>query len=153
LAEKELRRMNRTELIEIIYALQQNKKTLREENEKLRHQLKEKLLRMENAGSIAEAALSLHHIFEDAQDAASQYLESLQYAHDNADKIVDEARIQAKQVRAAADAYAREQEKKSRAMYQEGMQAVEEERNIFARKVKRFLQDYPELARLMQEKN
>ncbi|MCD7960056.1 MAG: hypothetical protein LUF89_11470 [Ruminococcus sp.] len=66
MAEKELRRMNRTELIEIIYALQQNKKTLREENEKLRRQLKEKLLRMENAGSIAEAALSLHHIFEDA---------------------------------------------------------------------------------------
>ncbi|MCD8077152.1 MAG: DNA repair protein [Lachnospiraceae bacterium] len=77
MAEKELRKMNRTELIEIIYALQQNERILRRQNEELRSQLDDKILRMEKAGSIAEAALSLNHIFEDAEAAAQQYLESL----------------------------------------------------------------------------
>ncbi|MCD7777998.1 MAG: DNA repair protein [Clostridiales bacterium] len=75
--EKELRKMNRTELIEIIYALQQNEKNLRTENEKLKEELNEKIIRLEQAGSIAEAALSLNRIFEDAQAAAEQYLYSV----------------------------------------------------------------------------
>ncbi|MCD8090051.1 MAG: DNA repair protein [Clostridiales bacterium] len=75
--EKELRRMNRTELIEIIYVLQQNEKTLRQENEELKEKLKEKTIRIAEAGSIAEAALSLNRIFEDAQAAAEQYLHSV----------------------------------------------------------------------------
>lgn len=77
MAEKELRKMSRTELIEIIYALQQNEKTLREENKELCRQLEDKTIRIENAGSIAEAALSLNRIFEDAQAAAQQYLDSV----------------------------------------------------------------------------
>ncbi|MCD7752902.1 MAG: hypothetical protein LUI10_14410 [Lachnospiraceae bacterium] len=80
MAEKELRKMNRTELIEIIYALQQNEKSLRQENEDLHEQLEDKIIRMEQAGSIAEAALSLNHIFEDAEEAARQYLNSVQAA-------------------------------------------------------------------------
>ncbi|MCD7833130.1 MAG: hypothetical protein LUH00_03945 [Lachnospiraceae bacterium] len=82
MAEKELRKMNRTELIEIIYALQQNDKILQEETEELRRQLDDRTIRMENAGSIAEAALSLNHIFEDAEAAARQYLDSLKAAHE-----------------------------------------------------------------------
>ncbi|MCD8189904.1 MAG: hypothetical protein LUD78_06725 [Clostridiales bacterium] len=78
MADKELRGMNRTELIEIIYALQQNERSLRAENDRLRRQLEDRLLRMEKAGSIAEAALSLNHVFEDAEAAAQQYLDSLQ---------------------------------------------------------------------------
>ncbi|MCC8045586.1 MAG: hypothetical protein LIP12_08835 [Clostridiales bacterium] len=80
MAEKELRRMNRTELIEIIYALQQNGMTLQQENEELHRQLEEKIICIENAGSIAEAALSLNHIFEDAEAAAQQYLDSVRAA-------------------------------------------------------------------------
>ncbi len=77
MAHKELRRMNRTELIEIIYALQQNEDLLRQENESLRRQLEDRQIRMEKAGSIAEAALSLQHLFETAQAAADQYLLSI----------------------------------------------------------------------------
>ncbi len=78
MADKELRRMNRTELIEIIYALQQNEQKLREENDKMTAELEDRKIRMDESGSIAEAALSLNHIFEDAQAAADQYLLSLQ---------------------------------------------------------------------------
>ncbi|MCD7751803.1 MAG: hypothetical protein LUI10_08725 [Lachnospiraceae bacterium] len=56
MAEKELRKMNRTELIEIIYALQQNEKLLRRENEDLHEQLQDKAILMEQAGDIRKAA-------------------------------------------------------------------------------------------------
>ncbi|MCD8346691.1 MAG: hypothetical protein LUD16_01830, partial [Lachnospiraceae bacterium] len=85
MADKELRKMNRTELIEIIYALQQNEHSLRAENKELRRQLDDKLLRMKNAGSIAEAALSLNQVFEDADAAARQYVDSLRYVDENAE--------------------------------------------------------------------
>lgn len=103
MADKELRKMNRTELIEIIYALQQNERTLRTENEKLRRQLDDKLLHMESAGSIAEAALSLNRVFEDAEAAAKQYLDSLRYVDENVEKILSEARQQADEIVAAAE--------------------------------------------------
>ena len=55
MAQKELRRMNRVELIEIIYALEQNEEELKQENQELRKKLEERKVVVENAGSIAEA--------------------------------------------------------------------------------------------------
>ena len=60
MAERELRRMNRMELIEIIYALKQHEEELERQNDKLRRQLADRTLRLEQVGSIAEAALSLN---------------------------------------------------------------------------------------------
>ncbi len=77
---KELRRMSRSELIEVIYALEQDNQSLQKENEKLRSELNDKDIRIATSGSIAEAALSLNHIFEDAQAAADQYLSSVKNA-------------------------------------------------------------------------
>lgn len=75
--QKELRKMSRTELIEIIYDLQQDEKNLRAEIDELKQRLEEKLICIENSGSIAEAALKLNHIFQDAENAARQYIESV----------------------------------------------------------------------------
>ncbi len=69
--------MSRSELIEVIYALEQDNQSLQKENEKLRAELDDKDIRIATSGSIAEAALSLNHIFEDAQAAADQYLNSI----------------------------------------------------------------------------
>ncbi len=77
MSERELRHMSRAELIEIIYAQKQEEHSLRQENEDLKRRLRERSIRMKKAGSIAEAALSLNHIFEDAQAAADQYLLSV----------------------------------------------------------------------------
>lgn len=77
MAERELRRMSRTELIEIIYALKQHEEELERENEALQIKLADRTMRLEHAGSIAEAALSLNRVFEAAQAAADTYLESV----------------------------------------------------------------------------
>ena len=77
MAERELKKMNRSELIEIIYALQREEQNLRKRVDELEGQLAERTIILESSGSIAEASLRLNKIFEDAQAAADQYLRSV----------------------------------------------------------------------------
>lgn len=72
--EKDLRFLNRKELIDVIYQLKKNEQSLQAENEELKRQLKQRRITSDNAGSIAEAALALSGVFAAAQDAADQYL-------------------------------------------------------------------------------
>ncbi|MCD8300978.1 MAG: hypothetical protein LUC41_07410 [Clostridiales bacterium] len=106
MAGKELRRMNRTELIEIIYALQQNEQALCREKDELAARLEEKKLCLDNAGSVAEAAIGLNHVFENAQSAADQYLFSLNGAEDKAAEILDNAQREAQKILDDANAEA-----------------------------------------------
>lgn len=75
--DKEFRRLKRTELIEIIYYLQEEQEKLKQENLYLKERLEQRTLKLENAGSIAQAALVLNDVFLAADKAASQYLESV----------------------------------------------------------------------------
>lgn len=107
MADKELRRMSRPELIEIIYALKSNEEVLKKKNAQLNEQLNDRTIRMEKAGSIAEASLQLNDIFTVAQEAADEYLNSIKAANESmedkqraaaieADRVVSEAKAQAK---------------------------------------------------------
>lgn len=78
LANKDIRRLNRGELIEVIYQLKTNEQNLQKEVRSLRSQLQEYDLKVKNAGTIAEAALSLSGIYETAQNAADIYLEAIE---------------------------------------------------------------------------
>ena len=84
MAEKELRRMSRPELIEIIYALKSNEESLQKKNAHLEEQLNDRTIQISEAGSIAEAALQLNDIFSTAQIAADDYLTWSSY---NKDKL------------------------------------------------------------------
>lgn len=77
MTDKELKRLNRAELLEMLVAQM-------EENEKLRRRLKEtqkalddRRIAVEQSGTMAEAALRLNGVFEAADRAAKQYLENL----------------------------------------------------------------------------
>lgn len=52
MAQKELRRMNRVELIEIIYALEQNEEELKQENQELRKKLEERKVVVKTQGPL-----------------------------------------------------------------------------------------------------
>ncbi len=156
MADKELRAMNRTELIEIIYALQQNERTLRSENEQLRLQLEDKLLRIGKAGSIAEAALSLNQVFESAEKAAQQYVASVKSTA--AEQLKAEAQQEASMILASAKAEAdkaaersRQTEIECRAMQEETVQKINKLSADFVEEVRRVLKKYPELATHMWE--
>ncbi len=77
MTDKELRRLTRSDLLEILLETEEENESLREENEALRAKLEERKLALGRAGSIAEASLSLNGVFEAAQAAADQYIENI----------------------------------------------------------------------------
>jgi len=77
MTKKELRRMSRLELLELLLDIDRENERLREEVTQLKMQLQSRQLKLEKAGSIAEAALALTRVFESAQAAADLYLENI----------------------------------------------------------------------------
>ena len=57
MADRELRHMRRTELVEIIFALKQSEDQLKAENADLTAKLEQRQIHLDSAGSIAQAAL------------------------------------------------------------------------------------------------
>ena len=106
MAEKELRRMSRPELIEIIYALKSNEESLQKKNAHLEEQLNDRTIQISEAGSIAEAALQLNDIFSTAQIAADDYLTSIKAANVSMEEEQKAAAKEAERVVAEANAEA-----------------------------------------------
>lgn len=77
MTDRQLRHLRREELIDIIYTLQFRQEQMQKENAALRAELETRQLRVEKAGSLAEAALAVSGVLEAAQRAADIYLTSL----------------------------------------------------------------------------
>lgn len=77
MTDKELKRLSRAELLELLLEQVEENEALRAEAAELKRQLADRIIVMENAGSIAEAALRLNGVFEAAEAAAKQYVDSL----------------------------------------------------------------------------
>ena len=72
--QKDLRRLGRRELLEILLDLSKENEQLRERNSALEAQLQDRTLAISDVGSLAEAAMKLNGIFQAAQDACEQYI-------------------------------------------------------------------------------
>ena len=103
MTDKEFKRLNRAQLIEIIYQLQLEIDKLSEHNKALEKALEDKRLKITNAGNLAEAALEINNCFQSAQNAADQYLNEIKLIYAEAEKekerIIEDARRQAGQIR------------------------------------------------------
>lgn len=77
MTEKELHKLKRAELLEMMLAQSREIEALRARIETLEIKLADREIRIRESGSIAEAALKLNGIFEAAQAAADQYLENV----------------------------------------------------------------------------
>ena len=75
--ERDLNKLKRSELLELMLAQSQEIDELRAELEQTREALKRREIAIAEAGNIAEAALQLNRVFEQAQAAADQYLENV----------------------------------------------------------------------------
>lgn len=75
--ERDLNKLKRSELLELMLAQSQEIDELRTELEQAREALKCREIALAEAGNIAEAALRLNQVFEQAQAAADQYLENV----------------------------------------------------------------------------
>ena len=95
MTDKEFRRLNRMELIDMIRLLRESEAQLKSENDALREQLADRRTRLDNAGSIAEAILSLSGIAETAQTAADDYLAEIRAMHAEAERKLADAEANA----------------------------------------------------------
>ena len=72
--ERDLHKLNRAELLELLLEQSKEIERLRSELETATKQLEDKKIAISESGSIAEAALKLTNIFAEAQKAADLYL-------------------------------------------------------------------------------
>ncbi|MDO4308177.1 MAG: DNA repair protein [Eubacteriales bacterium] len=77
-----LKRLSRQELLEMLIDEEKRIQQLEAELAAAKAELADRRIRIENSGSIAEAALKLNGIFEAAQAAADQYLENVKRANE-----------------------------------------------------------------------
>lgn len=77
MTDKELRKLSRSELLEMLLIQSKEVERLKNELEEANRKLEERKILLAESGSIAEAALKLNDIFKVAQNAADQYLESI----------------------------------------------------------------------------
>lgn len=83
---KELRRLSRRELVDIIYQMKKNEQQMQDKIAALEEELKDKRLRISSAGSVAEAAADVTDILSKAQETADLYLNEIAFMKEEAKK-------------------------------------------------------------------
>ena len=78
MTDKELKKLNRSELLELMLEQSKEIDRLQAELEETREALQERNLKIESCGSIAEAAAEVNSLFHAAQRAADMYLLNVQ---------------------------------------------------------------------------
>ena len=101
--EKELKRLSRAELLELLLAQAKETELLRKKLEKAEAMLCDRYLQMQKAGDLAHAVLQTNGVMEAAQAAAQQYLDNIVQMESETkfrcEIMLSEARKEAEQIR------------------------------------------------------
>lgn len=84
---KELRKLGRSQLLELLVAQAKEMEGLKERLAEAEAQVEKRQIAIDEAGSIAEASLALSGIFEAAEEAVSQYMENIKDLNDRQQKV------------------------------------------------------------------
>ena len=99
---KELKKLNRRELVDVIYQMKKNEQRMQEKIASLEAALQDRRMRISKAGSIAEAAATITNVFSAAQETADMYLQEIvcmkAEAEQECTKIIQEARKKAAKI-------------------------------------------------------
>ncbi len=101
--EKDLRHMGRRDLIELIAAMKKRELELDARVKELEARLEDRNIKITNAGSLAEAALSVNGVFEAAEAAADAYLRSIKEANETIEARVAHTVKECRRVREEAE--------------------------------------------------
>lgn len=153
--DKELKRLSRAELIDIIYELQKINEEEKLQNQKLKEKLEEKEIRIATFGSIAEAAVKVNGVLEAAQAAADQYLESIRAANADSDIKLVAAEKRRSEILQDANQKAAEiihsAEKKAEDIENETSKLYDKRWNEFQEKANEFVKVHSELSLLIKK--
>ena len=78
MADKDLKRLSRTELLELLLQQTRERERLEQKLEEVQRQLADRQIRLEKAGDIAHATMEINGVMAAAQAAARQYLENME---------------------------------------------------------------------------
>lgn len=117
MTDKELRKLKRADLLSIMLEQSQEIEQLRQKLNTAEASLRDRTIKIEQAGSIAEASLQLSGVFEAAQLACQQYTQNIAQLSQKQDEICaqreKESRAQAEQILADAKKQAAEQQREA----------------------------------------
>lgn len=112
MAEKEFRKYNKRDLLDVIYHLKINEEQLQKEVASLKAELEDKRIRLSSAGSIADAASAITNVFSAAQQTADLYLNEISCMREEMEKerasIIEEAEKKALEIISEAEKTAEE---------------------------------------------
>lgn len=157
MTEKEIRKLKRAELLEIMVEQGKQIDNLRTENEELKKKLSDRMICIDKAGTIAEASLQLSGIFEAAQAASAQYMENIQYLSERQESICSKMEQETREKCFKMEQEAQEKssqmersaEEKCSAMIKEATEAVEERWKELSRRLEAFYDAHKGLRELM----
>ncbi len=87
ITEKDLKKLGRTDLLEILIEVSQENERLRAELTECEKQLADRKIILDKSGSIAEASLQLSGIFDAAQKAADEYLANVKLYSESREEV------------------------------------------------------------------
>lgn len=146
MTSKELRRLSRQDLLELLLRQQRENETLTAKLAELEKQLQDRAIHIRTAGSMAEAALALNGVFADADKAVEQYMENIRRCSEEQQKAYDKIVLAAEQ-RATEIISAADEEKRKR------MEEVDFYYHQKIDELKDFLRDHPELKEFVAKSN
>lgn len=97
MTERELRRLSRTDLLELLVAQRRENEQLRCILDQTQAQLADRTIHINNAGSIAEASLQLGGIFTAAQDSCQYYLENIKLLSERQSQVCQQMEQETKE--------------------------------------------------------
>ncbi len=114
MTEKDLKKLSRIELLELLIEQTEENQQLTEQLRSLQTQLANRRITIEESGSIAEASLKLNGVFEAAQAAADEYLANVRRGVERQEDLVAKAeelaRVKVTQMISEADERCRKME-------------------------------------------
>lgn len=82
MTDRELKKLSRADLLELLLNQIKENEELQKKIDELQEQLDSRLIMIDNAGSIAEAALEINNMFMTAQKTYEQYMTNMQFLND-----------------------------------------------------------------------
>ena len=151
--ERELRRLNRRALLEIMLnqareldVLKKERDDLIKELDETKAALKRRDIDIDEAGSIAVAALQINGIFEVAQAASQQYIDNIKRLSDRQEAICAK---RDEESRSKSEALLKETEERCRELEAEARQEAEAYWEEVYQRLQLYFENHQELKRLL----
>lgn len=102
MTEKELKKLNRAELLELLLVQTKEAERLRKQLDKAEAALADRYLQIQSAGTLANAVVQINGVMEAAQAAAQQYLDNIvrmeEETKHRCEEMIAEARAEAERI-------------------------------------------------------